>query len=55
MATATKETQRTTLYLDSDLHQAAKLAAVEDRVSLTSMMEQALREFLERRKKARTR
>jgi predicted HicB family RNase H-like nuclease len=52
MPTATKD-QRTTLYLDPDLHQQAKLAAVEDRTSLTALVEQAIRELLERRKARR--
>lgn len=53
MTTSVKEVTRTTLYLDSAVHRAVKIAAIEDGVQMTEMVEQAVRELLERRKKAR--
>lgn len=37
MATATKDVQRTSLYLDADLHQALKVAAVEEHTQMTAL------------------
>jgi len=54
MPEALKNVQATTLYLDADLHQAVKIAAIEDHTQMTTMVEQAIKEFLERRKKTRT-
>lgn len=54
MATETEQ-QKTTLYIDADVHRMVKVAAAQDGVTLTWMVEQAMREFLERRKNGQTR
>ncbi len=46
---------RTTVRLDSELLHEAKLAAAEDRTTLTALLEQALRELLARRRLPRAR
>jgi putative antitoxin of VapBC-like toxin-antitoxin system len=46
---------RTTVRLDEDLLREARLLAAAERTTLTALLEQALRELLARRKKARSR
>lgn len=44
---------KTTLYLDRDVYTALRIAAFEDGVPVTRLVEQLAREYLERRKKSK--
>ena len=46
---------RTTVRLDPDLLHEIKLAAAEDRITMTALLEQAVRESLARRRQGRPR
>lgn len=45
----------TTVALEPDLHRRLAIAAVEDNAALTELVRQAVREWLDRRERDRTR
>jgi hypothetical protein len=47
----TRDASKTTLYLDRQLYAALRIAAIEEGVPVTRLIEQAAREYLERRGK----
>ena len=44
----------TTIAMEESLHQRLALAAVEERAALTELVREAIREWLDRRDRART-
>lgn len=46
----TKRTRRTTIYLDPDMWQQLKIAAIEDNTNLSHLIEQLAHDYLEKRK-----
>lgn len=44
---------KTTLYMDPAFYKALRIAAIEDETSVTRLIEQIVREYLDRREKSR--
>jgi hypothetical protein len=44
---------KTTLYMDPALYKALRIAAIEDGTPVTRLIEQIVREYLERRRKSK--